>query len=117
MIDHVRPAQLDQWFATDADEARPLVLDVREPWELQTASVQPAPGAGGFDVAAIPMGEIPARFGELDADRPIACLCHHGMRSQRVAAFLAQQGFRRLANITGGIDAWSHERDASVARY
>ncbi|MDA8456900.1 rhodanese-like domain-containing protein [Acidovorax sp. GBBC 3334] len=116
MIDHVRPAQLDEWFTADAGGARPLVLDVREPWELQTASIRPAPG-GSFDVAAIPMGEIPARLAELEPDRPIACLCHHGVRSLRVAAFLDQQGFQRLANISGGIDAWSQERDAGVARY
>jgi rhodanese-related sulfurtransferase len=47
----------------------------------------------------------------------VACLCHHGARSQRVAMFLAQQGFGEVANIAGGIDAWSAERDPSVPRY
>ncbi len=116
MIDHVRPAQLDEWCSAQAGGGRPLVLDVREPWELQTASVRAAEG-GGFDVAAIPMGDIPARLEELEAERPVACLCHHGMRSLRVAAFLEQHGFQRLANISGGIDAWSHERDPGVPRY
>lgn len=63
------------------------------------------------------MGEIPARLAELDPTRPIACLCHHGVRSLRVANFLAQNGFERLANITGGIDAWSIEADPTVPRY
>ena len=91
----------------------PILLDVREPWEQQTASVRP----DGFELVAIPMNEIPARLGELDAQRPIACLCHHGARSQRVALYLAQNGFDLLANIAGGIDAWSAQLDAGVPRY
>ena len=113
-IDQVRPSKLDDWLAAAAAAgAAPLVLDVREPWELQTASVTPQ----GFELVAIPMNEIPGRLAELDPDRPVACLCHHGARSQRVAMFLSQQGFAKLANIAGGIDAWSQERDAAVPRY
>lgn len=111
MIDQVRPADLAAWFAQDAD-ATPVLLDVREPWELQTASVVPQ----GFTLVAIPMNEIPARLAELDPGHRIACLCHHGARSQRVAAFLNQNGFAELANVAGGIDAWSHH-DPSVPRY
>ena len=113
MIEHVRPAQLSAWFSTAPEDSRPLVLDVREPWELQTASVR----AEGFELVAIPMGELPARLAELNPARPIACLCHHGARSLRVAAFLQHNGFEQLANITGGIDAWSHENDPAVPRY
>ncbi|MBV7540444.1 rhodanese-like domain-containing protein [Acidovorax sp. sic0104] len=113
MIDHVRPAQLSAWFASAPEGGRPLVLDVREPWELQTASVR----ADGFELLAIPMGELPSRLSELDPTRAIACLCHHGARSLRVAAFLEHNGFERLANITGGIEVWSHEIDPSVPRY
>ena len=114
MIDQVRPADLAAWFAQDADAA-PVLLDVREPWELQTASVIPA----GFTLVAIPMNEIPARIAELAKSgegQRIACLCHHGARSQRVAAFLNQNGFDQLANVAGGIDAWS-SHDPSVPRY
>ena len=113
MIDHVRPAQLSAWFATAPEGSQPLVLDVREPWELQTASVR----AEGFELVAIPMGELPTRLAELDPARPVACLCHHGARSLRVAAFLEHQGFERLANVSGGIDLWSHEADPTVPRY
>lgn len=113
MIDQVRPAQLSDWFAAAPDAGRPLVLDVREPWELQTASVP----AEGFDLLTIPMGSVPERLAEIDASRPVACLCHHGMRSLRVAAFLEHHGFARVANISGGIDAWSQERDPAVPRY
>lgn len=112
MIDHVRPAQLAGWIA-ERGAGRPLVLDVREPWELQTASV----AAQGFELVAIPMGELPGRLDELDPGRPTACLCHHGVRSLQVAGFLARQGFGQVANITGGIDAWSHECDQTVSRY
>ena len=111
MIDQVRPTDLPAWIA--AQGARALVLDVREPLELRTAAVTP----DGFELVAIPMNEIPARLAELDPSRPVACLCHHGMRSQRVAMFLAQQGFGPVANIAVGIDAWSCERDPSVPRY
>ncbi|KIQ26818.1 sulfurtransferase [Variovorax paradoxus] len=111
MIDQVRPADLAAWFAQDADAA-PVLLDVREPWELQTASVSPA----GFTLVAIPMNEIPGRLAELGEGQRIACLCHHGARSQRVAAFLNQNGFDQLANVAGGIDAWS-SHDPSVPRY
>jgi len=111
MIPQVRPADFDAWL--QAQEERPLVLDVREPWELQVASLAP----GDFDLVAIPMNQVPARLADLPQDRPVACLCHHGMRSQRVALFLAQQGYTDVANIAGGIAAWSQERDPAVPQY
>jgi rhodanese-related sulfurtransferase len=112
MIDQIRAADLADWFAQNPN-ATPVVLDVREPWELQTASVVPK----GFTLATIPMNEIPGRVAELNAGQRIACLCHHGARSQRVAAFLVQNGFAEVANIAGGIDAWSAQHDPSVPRY
>jgi rhodanese-related sulfurtransferase len=113
MIAQVRPAELPAWFQAQAADGLPVVLDVREPWELQTASVK----ADGFELVVIPMNEIPARLAELDPSRPVACLCHHGTRSQRVASFLSQRGFAQVANVAGGIDAWSFERDPAVPRY
>ncbi|HEX7891044.1 MAG TPA: rhodanese-like domain-containing protein [Ramlibacter sp.] len=111
MIPQVRPTDFDTWV--QAQDGRPLVLDVREPWELQVASVAP----GDFDLLAIPMNQVPARMGELPQSRAIACLCHHGVRSHRVALFLAQQGYADVANIAGGIEAWARERDPSVPQY
>lgn len=87
----------------------PIILDVREPDETRLA-----PFAGALE---IPMSEVPARVGELDPDSDIVVLCHHGIRSGRVAAFLDQQGFRHVANLTGGIDAWSLLVDPRVPRY
>ncbi len=94
-----------------------MVLDVREPWEISTASVKPLADAPAFDVLLMQMQSIPQRLDELPQDRPIACLCHHGMRSQQVAAFLLNRGFEQVINISGGIDAWSRELDASIATY
>lgn len=93
--------------------AKPVLLDVREPWEWQVAPVPP----GEFDLLQIPMGEITGRLDEIEAQTPTACLCHHGARSQRVAAFLQAQGHVDVVNIAGGIEAWSNEVDASVPRY
>jgi rhodanese-related sulfurtransferase len=110
MIDQVRPSDLDAWLQAHGDA---VVLDVREAVELRAASVEPR----GFELLTIPMNEVPARLGELDPARPVACLCHHGARSMRVAMYLASNGFDQVANIAGGIDAWSLERDTGVPRY
>ena len=115
MIDQVSPRALNDWFeANDAATSEPILLDVREPAEWRAASVR---ADGTFAVLQIPMRDVPARIAEIDRKQPIACLCHHGARSQRVALFLAQQGFARLANVAGGIDAWALERDPTVPRY
>lgn len=113
MIDQVHPRELAAWGQAMQPHGQPLLLDVREPWELQTASVAPE----GFELLAIPMNSLPQRLGELDGQRPVACLCHHGRRSMQVAAFLAHHGFAHLANVAGGIDAWSLELDGTVPRY
>lgn len=113
MITQVRPKDLAAWFKTAPAGSQPVVLDVREPGELQTARIKP----DGFTLLTIPMGSIPARLSELDPDQPIACICHHGARSMQVASFLQGRGFDRLANIAGGIHAWSDELDPNVPRY
>ncbi|MBV8248590.1 MAG: sulfurtransferase [Comamonas sp.] len=114
MLSQVLPAQFKQWLASHAAHGvTPVVLDVREPWEIAQASVK----AEGFELRCIPMHEIPARLEELDPDHPVACLCHHGARSMSVAAFLVNRGFEDVSNITGGIDAWSLSADPSVPRY
>lgn len=87
----------------------PLVLDVREGWELDIARIP--------EVLHIPMNEIPARVGELDADREIVVMCRSGGRSMQVAQFLARNGFRSVANLTGGILAWARDVDPSVRAY
>ena len=94
-----------------------MVLDVREPWELQTASVTPE----GFVLLQVSMQSLPARLTELQAtyaaDQPIACLCHHGIRSQQVANYLMRNGFTHVVNLEGGIAAWAQELDTRIAQY
>ena len=113
MIPQIRPAQLAAWLQETGEHGAATLLDVREPVELQIAPVAPT----GVRLVAIPMGQIPARLAELDPSQPIACLCHHGIRSDRVAAFLAAKGFAHVVNIAGGVAAWSAELDPTVARY
>ena len=112
MIDQVQPAQLQDWIASQAPNGTTVVLDVRETWEVQTACVT----AQGFELVKIPMHTIPPRVAELDRDQPIAVLCHHGGRSMQVAAFLAQHGFQ-VANVAGGIHAWSAQVDPTIPVY
>ena len=119
MIEQVPVTQLSAWLRSTSTEGRPAqVLDVRKTDELQVASVSAdAIGQAGGHFVHIPMSQLTSRLGELDPDQAVACLCHHGGRSQRVAMYLAQQGFGKVANIDGGIDAWSREIDSTVPRY
>jgi rhodanese-related sulfurtransferase len=113
MIDQIQPSQLSDWISSKALHGATVVLDVREPYEVQTASVT----ANGFELLTLPMGYVVEKLSELDKDRPIACLCHHGSRSMQVAAYLSSQGFTNLANIEGGIHAWSSQVDPNVPTY
>jgi rhodanese-related sulfurtransferase len=105
-------AELLSLRATAAGSAL-LLLDVREAWEVALASIR----IDGAKSLSIPMNEIPARLGELDAAQPVVCICHHGARSAQVVAFLERQGFDAVYNLAGGIDAWSAQVDDSVPRY
>jgi rhodanese-related sulfurtransferase len=88
----------------------PVLLDVREQWEYETAHIEGA--------LLIPMNEVPARaFTELDEGSPILVLCHHGARSLSVAVWLRNQGFELAQSVAGGIDAWSRTIDPTVPRY
>ena len=86
-----------------------FLLDVREPHEYKYAKIA--------NSVLIPLNQIPQRLGELDRDQEIVVICHHGMRSQQAANYLVKAGFKNIANLTGGIDAWSCVCDSSVARY
>ena len=99
---------LDARAFRSLDPAVVQLLDVREPWEFALASI---PGA-----RLIPLGELAERIGELDASRPVAAYCHHGMRSLQALRILQSSGFVDLAHLTGGIDAYS-QVDPSVPRY
>ena len=113
MISQFRPRDLSAWLAQQAPGSAPVVLDVREPSELQIVSIKP----DGFTLLTIPMGTVPLRLAELDPQAPIACMCHHGGRSMQVAQFLASRGYENVANIAGGIHAWAAEVDPGLATY
>jgi rhodanese-related sulfurtransferase len=86
------------------------LIDVREPWEYETAKVNGS--------LLMPMGDVPSRaHQELDPDDRLLVLCHHGARSLSVTNWLRQQGFEASQSIAGGIDAWSCEVDALIPRY
>ena len=103
----ITPEQLKQKLDA-GDEV--TVLDVREPWEFEAAQI-----AGS---TLIPMDQIPARVNqELNPEDHIVVICHHGVRSANVAAWLLQQGFERVQSLRGGIDRWSREVDPKVPVY
>ncbi len=89
--------------------ARPVLLDVREGWEINLCAL---PGT-----THIPMGQIPARAAQLDPEQETVVVCHHGVRSLQVAGFLAGRGFKKLYNLQGGVDAWAREIDPAMRNY
>lgn len=104
----VTAPELAAWLA-DNSRPRPVLLDVREPWEFQTCHIEGS--------LPIPMNTIPARLQELEEDTPIVCICHHGARSLSVAAFLERNGFTQVTNLTGGVHAWAQQVDPSMPTY
>ena len=108
MIPQVTPSEVVRWRA-DPNRPAPLLLDVRESWELAICAIDVA--------AAIPLGQLTSRVGELPQDRPIVCVCHHGARSQYAAMILARAGLPHVYNLRGGVAAWADEVDPSLARY
>ena len=94
-------------LTTASDET--VLLDVREPMELEMAAIEGA--------LHIPMAEIPGRLQEIDPGKTIICMCYAGGRSAQVAGYLASQGYDEVKNLSGGIDAWSTTVDDSIPRY
>jgi len=104
----IAPAELARWLA-DPARAKPVLLDVREPWEFQTCHI-----AGSRHV---PMNEIPARAGETDPGAEVVVICHHGGRSMQVAMFLEKNGYASVHNLAGGVDQWAKTVDSSMPVY
>ena len=104
----VSARELAAWLADDVRD-KPLLLDVREPWETQICRIE------GSEL--VPMQALPARLSQLDAEVPIVCICHHGGRSAHVAMFLARHGYKDVYNLTGGVDAWARQVDTAMPTY
>src|SRR5258706_2850631 len=94
----ISATELAAWLA-DAGRARPLLLDVREPWEYEKARIAGA--------RLVPLREVPARLSEIDQDQDVVAICHHGGSSHQVPLFLGKAGYLEVHNLPGGADARS----------
>jgi rhodanese-related sulfurtransferase len=103
---HVLPAAL---HARIASGEKLQLIDVREAWEFETAHI-----AGS---TLIPMRDIPTRLSEIDPRSEVVVICHHGGRSTQVASFLEREGFSKVHNLSGGVDAWARTVDPSMPVY
>lgn len=90
-------------------DTRPLLLDVREPWEYQVCRIDGA--------QLVPMRQIPTAVDQLDPARETVVICHHGVRSFAVARFLEQAGFTNVINLDGGVAAWARDVDPTMPTY
>jgi len=104
---HFTPLQLTEHLKKG--EQKLTLLDVREPWEYEICHID--------DSILIPMGQIPNNMDQLGKDNPIVVICHHGIRSQKVAMYLKHHGFQDIINLTGGVDAWAIDVDLNMAKY
>lgn len=101
-------SQLKEWLADEA-RAKPVLLDVREPWEFETCRI-----AGS---QSMPMRSVPARYQELKRDADVVMICHHGARSFQAGMFLEQMGFTGIINLQGGVAAWARDVDPTMPTY
>jgi rhodanese-related sulfurtransferase len=108
-MQHFDPTQLAHYLVQC--ETPPMLLDVREPWEFARCHI------AGSEL--IPMRQIPSALDQdqLDPTREIVVICHHGIRSRQVAYYLEQQGFTKLINLEGGVEAWAQDVDPTMERY
>ena len=99
--------QLDQYLK--ACDSRPLLLDVRQPWEYDICRIE--------DCLLMPMGQVPTKLDELDKNCETVVICHHGIRSRQVGFYLEQAGFDNVINLKGGLNAWAKIIDKNMATY
>lgn len=104
----VTASKLADSLAQDGRESI-VLLDVREPWEFQIGHIDGS--------VSMPMNTVPGRLSELDPDKPVVCICHHGVRSMDVGVFLERQGFSRVINLAGGVHDWAKQVDTQMPTY
>ena len=104
----INPVELRTWL-DDNTRTPPLLLDVREAWEIERAALSGA--------LWMPMREVPARVVELDPAAEIVVVCHHGVRSFHIARYLEQQGFARVYNLSSGVEGWARQVDPTMQTY
>jgi rhodanese-related sulfurtransferase len=93
----------------DSCEKKPLLLDVRQPWEFDICKIE--------NSILVPMSTIPAKIESLDVDRETVVICHHGIRSRSVSHYLEHAGFNSIINLSGGIAQWARTVDTQMATY
>ena len=103
------PLEIDVTTAARLLREGALMVDVREPAEVSTCSIDGS--------RHITMRQIPDYLAELPRDRQLLILCHVGVRSLRVTQFLRANGFAQVSNVAGGINAWAEQIDPNLARY
>jgi len=92
------------------DRHDPLIMiDVRDPWEVQICRLE--------NTLHIPMEEVPFRLDELNPEDEYVVICHQGVRSAAISDWMERQGFLRVSNLEGGLDAWAQTIDARMRRY
>jgi rhodanese-related sulfurtransferase len=84
-------------------------VDVREPWEHQTAKIEGS--------TLIPLRDIPVNLARFEEADEVVLFCHHGMRSLDAAAWLRSQGVEGARSMSGGIERWATEVDPRIPRY
>lgn len=114
-LPQVTPAELAQWLRERPDL---IVLDVREPYEFPRARfpdarVQYAPLS---ELARKHTGGLPQAL-QTPPTAPVVVLCHHGIRSAQVTAWLLDQGWQQVYNLSGGIDSYARTVDPSIGLY
>ena len=107
-ISPIQPQQLRAWL-DDKSQAPPVLIDVREPWEVQICSIE--------NSLSMPMNSIADQCAGLNPDAETVLICHHGARSMQVALFLERSGFNKLHNLSGGVDAWARQIDPAMSTY
>ena len=101
------PQQIYEYL--QKSDKKPLLLDVREPWEYEICHIQ--------DSELIPMQTIPTHLNQLRQDQEIIVICHHGVRSRMVGQFLEQAEFKNIINLSGGVMAWAQDVDQNMPTY
>jgi len=99
--------ELRDYLATA--QAKPLLLDVREPWEYDRARIDGS--------TLVPMRSVPERLDTLDPQRETVVICHHGIRSRMVGRYLESQGFSNIINLSGGVAGWASDVDRQMPTY
>ncbi len=100
-------AELHDYLASAPD--KPLLLDVREPWEFDKARIDGS--------TLIPMRSIPERIQDFHPEQEIVVICHHGIRSRMIGLFLESHGFSNVINLNGGVESWAREVDPHMPSY